>query len=55
MLRFFDNIYHFFLPPGHQDALLDKHVAEDTFSDQELQDSRRPIKPLAVRYFLDMS
>ncbi|AES81394.1 putative 1-acylglycerol-3-phosphate O-acyltransferase [Medicago truncatula] len=31
-----------------KDALLDKHVAEDTFSDQELQDSRRPIKPLAV-------
>lgn len=26
-----------------QDALLDSHVAEDTFSDQELQDTGRPI------------
>ncbi|PNY15242.1 1-acyl-sn-glycerol-3-phosphate acyltransferase 2-like protein [Trifolium pratense] len=31
-----------------KDALLDKHVAEDTFSDQELQDARRPIKSLVV-------
>lgn len=35
-----------------QDALLDKHVAEDTFSDQELQDTGRPIKSLLVRYLL---
>jgi lysophosphatidic acid acyltransferase/lysophosphatidylinositol acyltransferase len=35
--------------------LLDKHVAEDTFSDQELQDARRPIKSLVVRYFLNIS
>lgn len=31
-----------------KDALLDKHVAEDTFSDQELQDTGRPIKSLLV-------
>ncbi|KAI5392707.1 1-acyl-sn-glycerol-3-phosphate acyltransferase 2 [Lathyrus oleraceus] len=31
-----------------KDALLDKHIADDTFSDLELQDTRRPIKPLAV-------
>ncbi|KAE9585293.1 hypothetical protein Lal_00018316 [Lupinus albus] len=31
-----------------KDALLDKHIAEDTFSDQELQDSGRPIKSLVV-------
>lgn len=35
-----------------QDALLDKHVAEDTFSDQELQDTGRPIKSLLVRNLL---
>ncbi|KAK7336589.1 hypothetical protein VNO77_17135 [Canavalia gladiata] len=31
-----------------KDALLDKHIAEDTFSDQELQDTGRPIKSLLV-------
>ncbi|KAG7037145.1 1-acyl-sn-glycerol-3-phosphate acyltransferase PLS1, partial [Cucurbita argyrosperma subsp. argyrosperma] len=31
-----------------KDALMDKHVAEDTFSDQELQDLGRPIKSLLV-------
>ncbi|XP_004493527.1 1-acyl-sn-glycerol-3-phosphate acyltransferase 2 [Cicer arietinum] len=31
-----------------KDALLDKHIAEDTFSDQELQVTRRPIKSLVV-------
>ncbi|KAJ9181122.1 hypothetical protein P3X46_009286 [Hevea brasiliensis] len=31
-----------------KDALLDKHIAKDTFSDQELQDIGRPIKPLVV-------
>ncbi|PON91683.1 Phospholipid/glycerol acyltransferase [Trema orientale] len=31
-----------------KDALLDKHIAEDTFSDQELQDTGRPIKSLVV-------
>lgn len=31
-----------------QDALLDKHIAEDTFGDQELQDTGRPIKSLVV-------
>ncbi|GMY14181.1 1-acyl-sn-glycerol-3-phosphate acyltransferase 2 [Fagus crenata] len=31
-----------------KDALLDKHVAEDTFGDQELQDTGRPIKSLLV-------
>ncbi|KAK3446760.1 hypothetical protein EUGRSUZ_A02397 [Eucalyptus grandis] len=30
------------------DALLDKHIAEDTFSDRELQDTGRPIKSLLV-------
>ena len=35
---------------AHQDALLDKHVAEDTFGDQELQNTGRPIKSLLVRY-----
>lgn len=35
---------------AYQDALLDKHIAEDTFSDQELQDTGRPIKSLLVRY-----
>ncbi|XP_020205465.1 1-acyl-sn-glycerol-3-phosphate acyltransferase 2 [Cajanus cajan] len=31
-----------------KDALIDKHIAEDTFSDQELQDTGRPIKSLVV-------
>ncbi|CAJ1967528.1 unnamed protein product [Sphenostylis stenocarpa] len=31
-----------------KDALLDKHIAEDKFSDQELQDTGRPIKSLVV-------
>ncbi|KAK4272549.1 hypothetical protein QN277_021090 [Acacia crassicarpa] len=31
-----------------KDALLDKHKAEDTFSDQPLQDTGRPIKSLLV-------
>ncbi|KAG6607487.1 1-acyl-sn-glycerol-3-phosphate acyltransferase 2, partial [Cucurbita argyrosperma subsp. sororia] len=31
-----------------KDALMDKHVAEDSFSDQELQDLGRPIKSLLV-------
>ncbi|KAK7392863.1 hypothetical protein VNO78_21313 [Psophocarpus tetragonolobus] len=31
-----------------KDALLDKHIAEDTFRDQELQDTGRPIKSLVV-------
>ncbi|XP_024026959.1 1-acyl-sn-glycerol-3-phosphate acyltransferase 2 [Morus notabilis] len=31
-----------------KDALLDKHIAEDTFGDQELQDTGRPIKSLLV-------
>ncbi|ESW17625.1 hypothetical protein PHAVU_007G255300 [Phaseolus vulgaris] len=31
-----------------KDALFDKHIAEDTFSDQELQDTGRPIKSLVV-------
>ncbi|KAE8701659.1 1-acyl-sn-glycerol-3-phosphate acyltransferase 2 [Hibiscus syriacus] len=31
-----------------KDKLLDKHVAEDTFSDQPLQDIGRPIKPLLI-------
>ncbi|KAG4982611.1 hypothetical protein JHK87_027360 [Glycine soja] len=31
-----------------KDTLLDKHIAEDTFSDQELQDTGRPIKSLVV-------
>ncbi|KAK8628728.1 hypothetical protein V6N13_009311 [Hibiscus sabdariffa] len=31
-----------------KDKLLDKHVAEDTFSDQPLQDIGRPFKPLLV-------
>ncbi|KAK7345071.1 hypothetical protein VNO77_15472 [Canavalia gladiata] len=31
-----------------KDALLDKHVAEDKFSDEELQDTGRPIKSLVV-------
>ncbi|XP_014513776.1 1-acyl-sn-glycerol-3-phosphate acyltransferase 2 [Vigna radiata var. radiata] len=31
-----------------KDALLDKHIAEDTFSDQELQDTGRPVKSLVV-------
>ncbi|GKV25757.1 hypothetical protein SLEP1_g35151 [Rubroshorea leprosula] len=31
-----------------KDALLDKHVAEDTFSGQELQHIGRPLKPLLV-------
>ncbi|KAH1258130.1 1-acyl-sn-glycerol-3-phosphate acyltransferase 2 [Glycine max] len=31
-----------------KDALLDKHMAEGTFSDQELQDTGRPIKSLLV-------
>ncbi|XP_011020321.1 PREDICTED: 1-acyl-sn-glycerol-3-phosphate acyltransferase 2 [Populus euphratica] len=31
-----------------KDALLDKHMAEDTFSDQELQDLGRPKKSLVV-------
>uniref|UniRef100_A0A2P2L2I1 1-acylglycerol-3-phosphate O-acyltransferase n=1 Tax=Rhizophora mucronata TaxID=61149 RepID=A0A2P2L2I1_RHIMU len=31
-----------------KDALLDRHLAEDTFSDQELQDIGRPIKSLVV-------
>lgn len=31
-----------------KDALLDKHIAEDTFADQELQDMGRPIKSLLV-------
>ncbi|XP_022634849.1 1-acyl-sn-glycerol-3-phosphate acyltransferase 2 isoform X1 [Vigna radiata var. radiata] len=31
-----------------KDALLDKHMAEDTFSDKELQDAGRPIKSLLV-------
>ena len=36
----------------YQDALLDKHMTEDTFSDQELQDLGRPKKSLVVRYFI---
>ncbi|QCE05240.1 1-acyl-sn-glycerol-3-phosphate acyltransferase 2-like [Vigna unguiculata] len=31
-----------------KDALLDKHIAEDTFSNQELQDAGRPVKSLVV-------
>ncbi|KAL1312385.1 hypothetical protein HN51_038995 [Arachis hypogaea] len=31
-----------------KDALLDKHIAEDTFSDKELQDTGRPKKSLLV-------
>lgn len=31
-----------------QDALLDKHKADDTFGDQFLQDSGRPLKSLVV-------
>ncbi|XWS43171.1 hypothetical protein CRYUN_Cryun16bG0080000 [Craigia yunnanensis] len=31
-----------------KDKLLDKHIAEDTFDDQPLQDLHRPIKPLLV-------
>ncbi|MED6206789.1 1-acyl-sn-glycerol-3-phosphate acyltransferase 2 [Stylosanthes scabra] len=31
-----------------KDALLDKHIAEDTFSDKELQETGRPIKSLLV-------
>ncbi|KAE8680585.1 1-acyl-sn-glycerol-3-phosphate acyltransferase 2 [Hibiscus syriacus] len=31
-----------------KDKLLDRHVAEDTFSDQPVQDIGRPIKPLLV-------
>ncbi|KOM34152.1 hypothetical protein LR48_Vigan02g030200 [Vigna angularis] len=31
-----------------KDALLDKHIAEDTFSGQELQDTGRPVKSLVV-------
>ncbi|KAK1575806.1 hypothetical protein Q3G72_008468 [Acer saccharum] len=31
-----------------KDSLLDKHNAEDTFSDQELQDTGRPVKSLLV-------
>ncbi|KAK3217770.1 hypothetical protein Dsin_011740 [Dipteronia sinensis] len=31
-----------------KDALLDKHNAEDTFSDQELQNTGRPVKSLLV-------
>ncbi|KAL2952762.1 hypothetical protein AAZX31_19G129000 [Glycine max] len=31
-----------------KDVLLDKHIAEDSFSDQELQDTGRPIKSLLV-------
>lgn len=31
-----------------KDALLDKHIAEDTFADQESQDMGRPIKSLLV-------
>ncbi|XP_057438705.1 1-acyl-sn-glycerol-3-phosphate acyltransferase 2 [Lotus japonicus] len=31
-----------------KDALLDKHIADDTFSDQELQDTGRPMKSLVV-------
>ncbi|RDY09437.1 1-acyl-sn-glycerol-3-phosphate acyltransferase 2 [Mucuna pruriens] len=31
-----------------KDVLIDKHIAEDTFSDQELQDTGRPIKSLVV-------
>ncbi|XP_027365502.1 1-acyl-sn-glycerol-3-phosphate acyltransferase 2-like [Abrus precatorius] len=31
-----------------KDALLDKHIAEDKFGDQELQDTGRPIKSLVV-------
>lgn len=34
-----------------KDALLDKHVAADTFSDQELQDTSRPLKSLLVVTF----
>ncbi|GLT96114.1 hypothetical protein SLE2022_137600 [Rubroshorea leprosula] len=34
-----------------KDALLDKHVAEDTFSGQELQNIGRPLKPLLVVTF----
>lgn len=30
-------------------------MAEDTFSDKELQDAGRPIKSLLVRYFLKTS
>uniref|UniRef100_A0A5B7AHZ5 1-acylglycerol-3-phosphate O-acyltransferase n=1 Tax=Davidia involucrata TaxID=16924 RepID=A0A5B7AHZ5_DAVIN len=31
-----------------KDKLLDKHIAEDTFSDQALQDTGRPVKSLLV-------
>ncbi|KAI4348725.1 hypothetical protein L6164_009412 [Bauhinia variegata] len=31
-----------------KDALLDKHIAEDTFSNQELQNTGRPLKSLLV-------
>ncbi|KAG4915953.1 hypothetical protein JHK87_053510 [Glycine soja] len=31
-----------------KDVLLDKHIADDSFSDQELQDTGRPIKSLLV-------
>ncbi|KAK3035170.1 hypothetical protein RJ639_032843, partial [Escallonia herrerae] len=31
-----------------KDKLLDKHIAEDTFGDQELQDTGRPLKSLVV-------
>lgn len=34
-----------------QDKLLDKHIAEDTFNDQPLQDIGRPVKSLLVRFF----
>lgn len=40
----------YFLLVGCQDALLDKHAAEDTFGDQELQDTGRPVKSLLVGY-----
>nr|KJB36056.1 hypothetical protein B456_006G138600 [Gossypium raimondii] len=35
-----------------KDKLLDKHIAEDTFSDQPLQDIGRPIKSLLVRLLM---
>lgn len=54
LIPFFD-----LLPGGmlveYQDALLDKHIAEDAFGDQELQDMGRPIKSLLVGVFLPIN
>lgn len=35
----------------HQDKLLDKHIAEDTFGEEQLQDIGRPVKSLVVWHF----